>query len=71
MPKEVNYAERIVMLKDAIAGLKDDNVSAEEKNRLLKAIVERIEYSGIPPVEKGVHYTKGENSFKLAITLRL
>ena len=35
MPREVNYAERIVMLKDAIAGLKDDNVSAEEKNRLM------------------------------------
>lgn len=71
MPKEVNYAERIVLLKDAIAGMKDDSISTEEKNRLLKAIVERIDYSGIPPVDKSVPYKKGENEFKLAITLRL
>ena len=71
MPKEVNYAERIVVLKEAIAGMKDDSISIEEKNRLLKAIVERIDYSGIPPVDKSVHFTKGENDFKLSITLRL
>ena len=71
MPKDVNYAEKIVALKDAIAGLKDDNVSAQQKNRLLKAIVTRIEYSGIPPVDKTKHFKKGENSFKLSITLRL
>jgi hypothetical protein len=71
MPKEVNYAEKIVTLKEAIAGMKNPDLTPEQKNRLLKAIVERIDYTGIPPVEKGVHYTKGENSFKLAITLRL
>lgn len=71
MPKEVNYAEKIVALKDAIAGLKDDNVSVEQKNRLLKAIVSRIEYSGIPRVDKTQPYNRGENSFKLSITLRL
>ena len=71
MPKEVNYAERIVALKDAIAGLKDDSISAEEKNRLLKAIVKRIDYSGMPPVDKTKYYKKGENDFKLSITMRL
>ena len=43
MPKEVNYEERIVALKDAITGLKDSNISTEDQNRLLKAIVKRIE----------------------------
>ena len=43
MPKDVNYEERIVALKDAIKGLKNDEISMEEKNRLLKAIVKRIE----------------------------
>ena len=43
MPKEVNYEERIVALKNAISGLKDGNAPIEEKNRLLKAIVKRIE----------------------------
>lgn len=71
MPKEINYKERIVALQDAIAGLKNDDISVEEKNRLLKAIVERIDYSGIPPVDKSVHFKKNENDFKLAITLRL
>ena len=43
MPKEVNYEERIVALKAAIKGLKDSDIATEEKNRLLKAIVRRIE----------------------------
>lgn len=71
MPKEVDYAERIITLKKAIAGLKDDNISAHEKNRLLKAIVKRIDYSGMPPVDKSEAYKKNENDFKLVITLRL
>ena len=71
MPKEINYAERIVVLKEAIAGMKDDSISIEEKNRLLKAIVERIDFSGMPPVDKSVPFAKGENSYNLSITLRL
>ena len=71
MPKEVNYAERIVLLKSAIAAMKDDRVSAEEKNRLLKAIVERVDYTGIPSVDKSKPFKKNENDFKLSITLRL
>lgn len=71
MPKEVDYSERIITLKKAIAGLKDDNVSAHEKNRLLKAIVDRIDFTGQAPVDKSVSYKKGENSYTLAVTLRL
>ena len=71
MPKEVDYAEKIVKLEAAIASMKDSTVSSEEKNRLLKAIVERIDYSGIPPVDKSKSYKKNENDFKLSITLRL
>ena len=71
MPKEVNYAERIVTLKEAIAGMKNPDLSPEQKNRLLKAIVDRIDYSGIPPVDKNGGFKKGENSFKLRFTLRL
>ena len=71
MPKEVDYAERIVTLKKAIAGLKDDTVSAHEKNRLLKAIVSRIDYTGIPPVDRSAGFKKNENDFTLAVTLRL
>lgn len=71
MPKEVNYAERIVALKEAIAGMKNPDYTPEQKNRLLKAIIKRIDYTGIPPVDKSAGFKKNENSFTLAITLRL
>ena len=71
MPTEVNYAEKIVALKDAIAGMKSQDFTPEQKNRLLKVIVKRIDYSGIPPVDKSQYFRKNENDFKLSITLRL
>lgn len=45
MPKTVDYAERVVSLEKAIAALKDPNVSAEVTNKLLKAVVKKIEFS--------------------------
>ena len=48
MPKPVDYAERIFALEDAIAALKDDTLEAEEQNRILKRIVERIEIETYP-----------------------
>lgn len=47
MPKEIDYKDKIVKLHDAIDGLRDDSASIEEKNRLLKAIVRRIDYEFI------------------------
>lgn len=49
MPKNVDYAERIVTLEEAIAAMRDPELPNHEKNRLLRSIVERIEYSA-PPV---------------------
>ena len=48
MPPEVDYAERIIALEDAIAALRDDSVPIEKKNSLLKKIVERIEIETYP-----------------------
>ena len=48
MPKPVDYAERIIALEDAIAALKDDTLDAEEQNKILKRIVERIEIETFP-----------------------
>ena len=64
MPKQVDYAERVVSLEKAIAALKDPNVSAEVKNRRLKAIVEKIEFS---TGETGHNYTE----IKLKCFMRL
>ena len=44
-PDATNYEEKICRFKDAMEALKDDSVSAQQKNRLLKACIERIEYS--------------------------
>ena len=64
MPKEVNYAERIITLKAAIAGMKNKELPAEEKNRLLKAIVKRIELRTEDTGHNAV-------AIHLSITLRL
>lgn len=64
MPKEIDYQEKIIKLQDAIAGLKDDALTAEQKNRLLKAIVQRIDYEFLSREDR-------QTSFRLHIALRL
>ena len=44
LPKEIDYGKKIVRLKDAIAGLRDDEISITAKNKLLKTIIKRIDY---------------------------
>ena len=44
LPEQVDYAQKIVTLKKAIAGLRDSSISIEAKNKLIKAIVKRIDY---------------------------
>lgn len=43
-PQPVNYEEKIVKLSEAINTLKDKDVNAKIKNKLLKEIVEKIEF---------------------------
>lgn len=64
MPNQVDYAERVVSLEKAIAALKNPKVSAEVKNRLLKAVVKKIEFS---TGETGHNYTE----IKLKFDMRL
>ena len=66
IPKEVDYGEKIMTLKKAIEGLKDDSVSPIEKNKLLKAIVKRIEYSN-----DSKRYDFKSHNVKLDVYLRL
>jgi len=43
MPENVDYAERIAKLQEAIAALKDSDRTPEAKNKILRDIVERID----------------------------
>ena len=44
MPDPVDYVEKLTTFKAAVAALKDPDVAAEEKNRLVRACVEQIKY---------------------------
>jgi hypothetical protein len=49
MPEPVDYEEKARKFRDALNALKDPNVGAKEKNMLLKACIERIDYSREKP----------------------
>ena len=73
MPERVDFEERVVTLKAAIAVLKDPDATPTEKNKILKTIIERVEYHG-PPSDrdnKKRQNRNGADPFTLAITLRL
>ena len=56
---------KVVALEDAIAALKDDDMPADPKNKILKAIISRIEF------EASDGESKGETSIKLSVFLNL
>jgi len=64
MPEPVDYEEKLLMFKDALAALKDPAADAELQNRLLKACIDRIEYSREKP-----HRITKEEAEKQGITL--
>ena len=64
-PTVDDYKEKIKRFTDALNGLQDPNVSAQVKNTLIKACIERIEYNRT----KGDRWHKTE--FELDITLRV
>ena len=65
LPEAIDYAGKIVTLKEAIEALDDDTVPVDKKNRLLKAAIKEIEYTS----EKD--QPKRTNKFELDITLNL
>lgn len=72
MPENVDYTERAATLQTAIELLKDTEATPNEKNRVLRSIVKKIEFFGSPPVDKAAKgWKKNENKFTLTVTLRL
>ena len=64
LPNAINYEEKTVQLKEAIQALKDDSLTPEEKNRLLKVIIDKIV---IGTTNKGM----GKTDISLQIFLKL
>ena len=65
LPKSVDYMKKVITLKEAVAALDDDSATIEQKNRLLKAVIKKIEYTS----EK--KQPLGTNDFKLRIYLNI
>ena len=71
MPKHVDYAERVVALKKAIEILRDTEPTPQEKNDLLRVIVERIEFTGVEPVTDKKGVPQQSSAFSLKVFLRV
>ena len=74
MPKPVDYAERLASLQAAIDILKDPEATPQEQNDVIKTIVERIDYTGVPCTPENKN-KRGPRSaplpFSIAVKLRL
>ena len=47
MPKNINYEDKLASLQRAIEALENPTMPAKEKNRLLRTIIKRIDYSAV------------------------
>ena len=65
IPEQVNYKEKLLLLRKTIKELKKDNVAPLQQNQLLKSIVDRIYYYS----PKGQKY--GEHNFTIEIYLNI
>lgn len=70
MPEPVNYEEKIVRFKDALEALKNPDVDVVAKNNLLKACIEKIEYTRKKP-QREVGGKKGWSSYPIEIDVKL
>jgi len=73
LPQSVDYTERVMALKAAIDILRDENATPEEQNKVVRAIVERIEFSSVPSDRENRKRLRGGevSPFEIRITLRL
>lgn len=49
MPSPIDYAKKISTYQEALDSLRNDTITAKEKNRLLKFCIDRMEYYREPP----------------------
>lgn len=71
LPPEVDYEEKIIALKDAIAALRSEDMICANKNRIIRAIVEKVVYKGPEPVKERKGRAEQSEPFSLEVYLRL
>ena len=65
IPKAIDLSKKVTALEDAIAALKDDSLPAEPKNKVLKTILDRVEFASSDGD------SQGETSIRLKVFLKL
>lgn len=65
IPKAIDLSKKVIALEDAISALKDDDMPAEPKNKILKSILRRVEFASSDGD------SKGETSITLSVFLNL
>lgn len=71
IPEPINLQERVTTFKSALEALKDEDAPVKEKNKLLKACIERITYSRHRVGNNG-HPKRGEETpIQLTFKLRV
>lgn len=65
LPDAVDYESKVVALKEAIKSFNDATTPTYIKNRLMKSIISKVEYSSSPRQRQGI------NDFSIEITLNL
>lgn len=73
LPDSVDYEERVTTLKAAIDILRDPAATPNEQNKVLKAIVDRIDFTSVPSDKENRKRLRGGevSPFEIRITLRL
>ena len=65
IPKAIDLSQKVIALEEAISALKDDNMPADPKNKILKSILSRVEFTSSDGD------SKSETSIRLKIFLNL
>lgn len=71
MPKSVDYEVVVKSLRDVVTVLKDETATPDVKNKIVKTIIERIEFTGSPRFQEGDKIGLEYNPFSIKVFLRL
>ena len=71
VPEPINLRERVASFQEALDALQDPDLTAKEKNKLLKVCIERITYSRERAGNKGKVRKGEETPIRLHFTLRV